>query len=1762
MTRTGFRAFGVESIGEWVASARKLIRPALVSCAPTWPMRTAAAGCTMRLPRVALALSISLSFLVAPPPGAYAASIIRVTPSGATTGTCGGDWTTTPCDLLYALNSVAVSGDELWVAAGVYKPTTVATDRDASIVLKAGVAVYGGFAGGETAREERNPQTNVTIFSGDIDGDDIPSPIVTDASTATGLGNNSYHVVTGAAGATLDGVTITAGYSPNLWQAGGGLFTDGSMTIYNVTFSGNWAFTGGGLYGAAAVTITNSTFTGNWADDKGGGIYGGGGTTLTNLTFTKNRATDGAGAAGNGLTLTSVTFTDNSASMRGGGFYVAGGTATLTDVTFTHNRGGSGGIGGGMTIEGNSLVPVTLNRVTFTDNYGATTGGGLGAWTGNVVLNDVTFSGNSASDGGAIGVADYGGNWTLNNVLITGNSAGVGGGITTTATMTLNNVSLVDNYGGDYGGGIVSLTATTINNSIIWGNVSPPPYGSYYNICYLPGYCVVPTLNYTDVEGDYNVAGTTNISVNPLLQPLGNNGGGIQTRALPPNSPVIDAGDSSTCTLTDERGEVRNDLRCDMGAFERKYSDGNVVQKSALAKDTTYGFGPALGKISRDITGDPGTITFTKGPWATQPSNAVTRTWEISATNGTYNLTVSLCVTDSERNGLDRDSLHLWRYNGASWEDKGGTPDLPGVLPWKADATTTCVSAQNITALSQWTLATGDPSGGPACVGNSAICDDGNPCTEDTCDPVNGDPSTGCVTTPLDGQGTTTCGVGECQRTVANCVNGVPQTCKPGPSSPEVCNGLDDDCDGAVDNVESRPTTCGTGSCASTGSTSCVNGTEVDSCDPHTTDNNSCNASHSAISDCKVPDTCQAGVCQDNGYTAAGAACGDPSSSACDQADTCGDHNGVCNPNHAAATTTCGDADGPCTNQDYCDGTGACADKGFKSAATACGNPSSGPCDNPDHCSGVDGTCVPNHVADDTPCAAGGDGPVPHNGAVECKEPDTCQAGVCQDNGYAAVGTPCGDPSSSACDQPDSCGDHNGVCNPNHVADSAPCGTPGVCEVQDTCQGGVCNDNGLAAAGTPCGDPSSSACDQPDSCGDYNGVCNTNYASVTLDKQVCAVQSTGCTSYAQAVRLEYTGSPITSPLTVTVKSSNGRTVTYQNFSGSLVTGTVLTCPPPASPPAGTPSYDCGVGGNENDFTIDATAGGCTTCKLGGTVAVFLNSSSTPQETFNTACRCANPSFNLVVGNAMCLSSGQGSSQWRLAALRDPAYGVVDPDACSQNFPPPPSQTGGPCGVDKNKITELDFVYVGAQGQTANCANQQNSQPASKRPCTGTAMDRAPVNLQVTDGGGGVTFFGRPPSGPYNVSPATPNTFTVRSADGRKTSDGTAAPKAQFPGDLHIKVYAPTTGKVIEDQRLKSDCSQAINVGDVFGGFKVTRIASTKGGVYEGDQNCINVEYRYAVTNNGSSDATGLYLCDDHLGQIGGPFSVDAMTATKFPPENTCVPAGTKNTAAVQSVPCSPTLDPATSCALDTAKLPPGPCVLGYPDGSNGTLSQTVFNESEVLRALRPTGTTGPGQMIQAFYNDEHALTLGISKVGTTPYPVTTSPWPPACVDHPSVGTTALTGAQAGTDLAGRPMWPALFITDITMNASSRLCDWQQASSLNNPQPGCESQFAVVPSSVCGVWKAASKTTTAVTPDGDPVKNNWDLGTGAPPSGPDPVPTGAINQGYGAEVRWNVDELGLQCGHTYRLQFLVHDGDQTKTGGDVGQACMNVDTQCP
>ena len=284
---------------------------------------------------------------------------------------------------------------------------------------------------------------------------------------------------------------------------------------------------------------------------------------------------------------------------------------------------------------------------------------------------------------------------------------------------------------------------------------------------------------------------------------------------------------------------------------------------------------------------------------------------------------------------------------------------------------------------------------------------------------------------------------------------------------------------------------------------------------------------------------------------------------------------------------------------------------------------------------------------------------------------------------------------------------------------------------------------------------------------------------------------------------------------------------------------------------------------------------------------------------------------------------------------------------------------------------------------------------------------------------------------------------------------------------------------------------------------------------------------------------------------GGTWVVPPDTTTGPPPKPPKNAGGTTGTAGSGASSGTAGASGTTgTVAVTCAPGVVGPIVTdcGYPYASSNPLTNVDFNESEVLRAIRPT-IDASGGVVSLLYNDEHAMTLGVRQVvvtgagaGTSNYPVSPLTASPDKVLNPQTGTNALVGAESGLDPSLRPLWPVLYVTDVTKDASSRAGDWQMGGRPINPN------------AVFGTWKSAIRTvdnttsppTVSVTPDADPTKNDWNLIVN------DPVPSGVKNEGWSSEVRWGVT---FQPGHSYRLQVIVHDGDQNKVGGDCGEACI-------
>ena len=320
------------------------------------------------------------------------ANVCRVTTSG-TNAHDGSTWSV-PMDLQTALGTLTCA--EIWVAAGSYLPTTSGGSYNASIVIAPGMAVYGGFAGSETQRTQRNFNSNVSTLSGDIG----VVGVATD-NTRTIVKMNSAAGNTITASTVLDGFTISGAYQGGngggMYCGGSGAGNECSPTLANLQFINNYAVYGGGLYndghngGKSSPHLTNVTFRNNVVVNEGGAMYN-----------------DGSGGESSPV-LNGVTFSGNTTDNDIGGAMSEYGNCNpvLTNVTFNGN--------------GSNLAPNGL--ATWNTAYGGAIAIGLG---GSPVLNNVTFSGNSAS---AVGGAIYntGGAVLMSNTILWGDStAGMG----------------------------------------------------------------------------------------------------------------------------------------------------------------------------------------------------------------------------------------------------------------------------------------------------------------------------------------------------------------------------------------------------------------------------------------------------------------------------------------------------------------------------------------------------------------------------------------------------------------------------------------------------------------------------------------------------------------------------------------------------------------------------------------------------------------------------------------------------------------------------------------------------------------------------------------------------------------------------------------------------------------------------------------------------------------------------------------------------------------------------------------------------------------------------------------------------------------------------------------------------------------------------------------------------------------------------------------------------------------------------------------
>lgn len=364
----------------------------------------------IRLPMNQLARHLLLPVASALLAVSAAAQITWHVDAGAGSGGDGLSWVTAFDSLDTALLT-AVTEDQIWVKAGLYRPRVrrnPAEPRSATFAIPMGIPVYGGFDGTETLLDDRAGLFDQTILSGDLG---IPGDTSDNAGNVVWVNNPSgipSHFV------TIDGFTIRDGNAIGTSQAwGGGLYVwNSALFLRNCIVRDNRAIRGAGLTAEPGlVYIRWCQFIDNHARIMGGAIraHNLGSLKVSHCTFRGNYASKGGAVYLNSFT---------------GGLWV-GDKVCFTGSIFHDNRAD---LGGAVIVSGGNFT------------------------AGSVVFKNCTIAYNHATDSGGGVLARFGvpspGHSTLHNCVVWNNSAPIGPNLEGRHAVSFSNVQ-----GGPYLGG-------------------------------------------------------------------------------------------------------------------------------------------------------------------------------------------------------------------------------------------------------------------------------------------------------------------------------------------------------------------------------------------------------------------------------------------------------------------------------------------------------------------------------------------------------------------------------------------------------------------------------------------------------------------------------------------------------------------------------------------------------------------------------------------------------------------------------------------------------------------------------------------------------------------------------------------------------------------------------------------------------------------------------------------------------------------------------------------------------------------------------------------------------------------------------------------------------------------------------------------------------------------------------------------------------------------------------------------------------------
>lgn len=289
---------------------------------------------------------------------------------------------------------------EVWVAAGTYVPQVQVisgTTYSASFLMRDGICVYGGFAGDESSKQEREVGkmpwnfVNKTILEGSYYEHSKTS--WNESNHKWTLTSDSRHVVffsplpsEGKSGfdksTILNGVTIRGGYAQGgegvadfMTDRGAGVYMGINATLEKCIVTENSSTGNGGAVYMYGGRVMNSLIYNNNADGDGGAVYVDNAGIVLASMLTNNSANNGSGAylahTGNWtdgkphpeyLILSTSVVSNNTSRLNGAVYCAKGGvlmqnTITNNDCpTATDNTYANASQSGGLYVDSYGLV--------------------------------------------------------------------------------------------------------------------------------------------------------------------------------------------------------------------------------------------------------------------------------------------------------------------------------------------------------------------------------------------------------------------------------------------------------------------------------------------------------------------------------------------------------------------------------------------------------------------------------------------------------------------------------------------------------------------------------------------------------------------------------------------------------------------------------------------------------------------------------------------------------------------------------------------------------------------------------------------------------------------------------------------------------------------------------------------------------------------------------------------------------------------------------------------------------------------------------------------------------------------------------------------------------------------------------------------------------------------------------------------------------------------------------------------------------------